>query len=200
LAAAACVGALAAYSGVNIFTAKKPVEPFALAVLDHSGQLQIQWNHASRTILGASRGVIEIFDGPDRRTFPVTAQELAQGGYTYTRKSGDVQVRMAITDSRGNQTQEASRFLGSPPGTAPFSDPPVSRPPAGSPPAGGKENVAAQSVQPPAAPSPAAPSADEKELRAENAREKARIQQLERIVVILQNRLSIAEPNLPEAK
>ncbi len=172
--AAALAGALASFAGLRGLPDHKNVEPISLAMFDHAGQLQIQWNHSAGALSAAKNGSIEIEDGGSKQTFSLTAQDLAQGSYTYVRKTGDVQVRMQVADEHGQQKQEASRFLGA---AATPSDaiPAVSAPVKASNPG---ENNAAVSVDLDAA-------------LEESARQKTRIQQLERTIVILQGRLGV---------
>ena len=90
-------------------------EPAGLTVVERDGQLQIEWNRASRVIANASRGKIEIADGASNRTIPLAASDLGTGKVTYARTTGDVEVRMEVENAVGGVTLEASRFLGAPP-------------------------------------------------------------------------------------
>jgi len=101
--------------GVRYFTMRPGAEPIALSVLERDAQLQIAWNHAARPITGAVRGSLEIIDGQEPRTIALSPQDLAQGSFTYARKTGEIEVRMTVENSSGQKTQEASRFLGRPP-------------------------------------------------------------------------------------
>ncbi len=147
-------------------------EPLSLGMIEQNGQLQIQWNRASRTILNATGGTLEIVDGQDKRDIPMNRSELAQGSFTYARQTGDVQVRLTVTGSGEQPMVEASRFLGAAP-----------------PPAPGDTNetdtlkVERDALQ------------DEvTRLRQQSGQQAARIQQLERTLLILQSRLGIATP------
>jgi len=143
------------------------VEPLALGVLERDGQLQIQWNHASEAIADSTDGVLQIVDGPDKRDIPMSRPELAQGSLTYLRHSGDVQVRLIVNDSRGQRTEEASRFLGTAPAAVDASELDTLK-------------VERDALQ------------DEvTRLRAQSAQQSARIQQLDRTILILQSRLGI---------
>ena len=87
-------------------------ESLALSVLEREGQLDIQWNRAAEPVSKAVGGELEIADGPQTRTIPLSAAELAQGKFSYKRETGDIQVRMSVAQSNGSKVQEASRFLG----------------------------------------------------------------------------------------
>jgi proteasome lid subunit RPN8/RPN11 len=142
-------------------------EPLALAVIERDGQLQIQWNHASEAIADSTDGVLEIVDGPDKRDIPMSRTELAQGSFTYLRHSGDVQVRLIVNDPRGQRTEEASRFLGTAPAAVDASELDTLK-------------VERDALQ------------DEvTRLRTQSAQQSARIQQLDRTILILQSRLGI---------
>jgi proteasome lid subunit RPN8/RPN11 len=153
--------------GLRFLGPQLHVEPLSLAVIERNGQLQINWNHASQSIVGATSGSLEIVDGGEKRSIPLNRTELAQGSFTYMRRSGDVEVRLAVTTSGGGRMEEASRFLGTPPESADASEMDAIK-------------LQRDALQ------------DEvKRLRAQSGQQAARIQQLERTLVILQSRLGI---------
>jgi len=159
--------AAAAVVGLRYFGPQLNPEPIALTVLERDGQLQIQWNHSSRTVLDATNAVLEIVDGTDSRKIELSSTDLAMGNFTYARRSGDVQIRMEIRNSRGTSTQEASRFLGAAPEHVDANEVDVLK-------------LEHDSLQ------------DEvTRLRTQNAAQAARIQQLERTLTIMQTRLNV---------
>jgi proteasome lid subunit RPN8/RPN11 len=93
-------------------------QPLDLAVLERDGELQIQWNAAAKPVTTATKGTLQILDGPDSKTVPLSPQALSSGKFTYQRKSGDVEVRMTVEEGGATTAQAASRFLGRPPGAA----------------------------------------------------------------------------------
>jgi proteasome lid subunit RPN8/RPN11 len=101
--------------GVRYFLLVPRADPIALSVLEHDGQLQIQWNHNARSVTGAAAGALDITDGKDSRHVALSPQDLAQGRFTYQRNTGDIQVRMAVEDAQGQKIEERSQYLGSPP-------------------------------------------------------------------------------------
>jgi proteasome lid subunit RPN8/RPN11 len=145
-------------------------EPITLAVVEHDGQLQVQWSHSAKLVREAVRGSLEISDGGESKTMALSREMLASGNFTYVRKTGDVEVRMTVETPDGARWQEASRYLGRPPAAAVASDPSTGTTPAGT------------DTQPPAA------SDEVTRLRQENARQAAQIQRLERTLRILQSR------------
>jgi proteasome lid subunit RPN8/RPN11 len=105
---------LAAVFGLRYWMRPAQV-PISLAVVEHDGQLHIEWNHSARPITAAVHGTLVINDGKDTNTFALSPRELTVGNFNYERKTGDVEVRMSVEDSEGSKTQEASRFVGQPP-------------------------------------------------------------------------------------
>jgi hypothetical protein len=161
--------------GLRYFVLRPTVEPISLAVLEHEGQLQIAWNHSSRAVAQAIRGTLEISDGGDTKRIAMTPGDLQRGNLTYQRHSGDVEVRLIVEEEGGEKTQEASRFLGRPPEK----------------PAENKEDA-----QPANALETQRSDVDAEvtRLRKQNEEQAARIQQLERIVKIMQTRSGDAPP------
>jgi hypothetical protein len=106
---------LAAVFGLRYWMLRPAQEPIALAVIEHDGQLRIEWNHAARPVTAAVHGTLVINDGSGTQTYTLSPRELTAGSYTYERKTGDVEVRMSVEDSDGAKVQEASRFLGQAP-------------------------------------------------------------------------------------
>lgn len=153
--------------GLRFLGPQLRVEPLSLAVIERDGQLQIQWNHASQSIAGATSGTLDIVDGGEKRSIPMNRNELAQGSFTYMRRSGDVEVRLAVNASGGGRMEEASRFLGTAPAAVDASEMDAIK-------------VERDALQ------------DEvTRLRGQTGQQAARIQQLERTLVILQSRLGI---------
>ena len=112
----------------------------------------------------AVRGTLEIADGPQTRTIPLTPADLALGKFSYKRDTGDIQVRMSVEAPDGNKVQEASRFLGPPPSNGKRG--------------GVKDAPAAQDEL----------EAEVARLKQSNDQQAQRIQQLERTLKILQTR------------
>ena len=177
--AVVAVGVVLAVVGMRFFGPHLNVEPIGLAMSEHEGELRIQWNPASRSIRSAARASIEITDGGNaagKQVIDLTPTQLASGNLTYARKSGDVQIRMAVSGS-GGPVEEGSRFLGNPPDKALDAGAEAG---AGAPAAvGGPDSQ---------------PLQDEvTRLRAENSQQAERIRRLERTLTILRSRLGIAD-------
>jgi hypothetical protein len=115
---------------------------------------------------------LEIVDGQDKRAIPMNRSELGQGSFTYVRQTGDVQVRLTVTGSGGRPMVEASRFLGAAPAA----------------PQGDTNETDALKVERDAL------QDEVTRLRQQSGQQAARIQQLERTLLILQSRLGAAAP------
>jgi len=169
LAAWAAVVLIAVLTGLRYFLVSPAAEPIALSVIERDGQLQIGWNNAARPVTGAVRGSIEINDGKDDKLIPLSPRDLAQGRLTYARKTGDVEVRLQVENSSGEKVQEASRFLGRPVVAI-------------DPNAASAEQQHREELE-----------AQVRGLQQQNQQQAARIQQLERTLMILRTRLG-ADP------
>jgi proteasome lid subunit RPN8/RPN11 len=151
--------------GLRYFVEMPRVEPLALALVEHNGQLQVEWNHSARPVTSAVRGALTIRDGQAPRTFPLTPQDLAHGAFTYRRASDDVEVRMSVENAGGEKVEETTTFLGAAPVQSDSEEKAKAE----------KERGDLQ--------------AEIKRLQQENASQAARIQELERNLKILQSRL-----------
>jgi proteasome lid subunit RPN8/RPN11 len=155
--------------GIRYFLLPSHVEPVGLNVTERDGQLQIDWNRASRSVTGAARGSLVIVDGKETHTLPLAPRDLSKGNFSYQRSSGDVEVRMTVETSSGEKTEDASRFLGQPPAK------------------GDSEELKTLQQERDQL------TAEVERLRRENAAQNERIQQLDRTLRILQTRLGIAQ-------
>jgi hypothetical protein len=152
--------------GLRYYFAPATVEPIGLTILEREGQLQIQWDPNAGPVKKAVRGSLEIVDGTQVQTVPLSSQILAGGRFNYQRVGGDVQVRMSVEARDGSKSPPvASQFLGPPPVKA-----------------GDDEQKALESRR-------AELETEIAQLRAQNAAQAGRIQQLERTLRILQTRL-----------
>ena len=115
LVAALIIIAALAVAGARFLSFGPAPETIALSVIERDGQLDIEWNRSAAPVARAVRGSLEIADGPQSRTVPLTPADLALGKFSYKRETGDVQIRMSVEASDGTKLPEASRFLGPPP-------------------------------------------------------------------------------------
>ncbi len=63
--------------GLRFLGPQLNAEPLALAVIERDGQLQIQWNHGSKSIADATGGTLQIVDGQEQRSVQMKRSELA---------------------------------------------------------------------------------------------------------------------------
>jgi proteasome lid subunit RPN8/RPN11 len=166
LAAWGAIVLVLAVLGWRYFAPTTRPDPLKLTLIEHNGQLQIEWNHVARPVLSAVRGALSIRDGQAPRAFPLTPQDLEHGAFTYQRTSDDVEVRMSVENANGEKVEETSTFLGLTPVKS-DSDEKTK--------AAEKERSDLQ--------------AEIDRLRHENAAQAARIQELERTLAILRARL-----------
>lgn len=87
--------------------------PLALRVLDFDGQLQIVWDPSAVPAKEVRRGSVNIVDGTQRVVVPLDSAGFREGGVTYARRSGSVEVRLRVERAQGPQ-EEYVRFLGRP--------------------------------------------------------------------------------------
>src|SRR5581483_3929648 len=114
-AAASIVVAALAVAGARYFSIAPVNQTIGLTVLERDGQLDIGWDRAAAPVAKAVRATLNITDGTQNRTIPLTPADLALGKFSYKRETGDIQVRMNVEDADGIKVPEASRFLGPPP-------------------------------------------------------------------------------------
>lgn len=151
--------------GWHYFAPRAQPEPVGLALAEKDGVLQVQWNHAAKPIVDATRGDLEINDGKQSRTISLSASDLALGSFAYQRSTGDIEVRLVVDSPDGAKVQEVSRYLGSAPVPAKTADTQALE---------HRRDELQEEVE---------------RLRRENSQQTAHIQQLERTIRILQTRL-----------
>jgi hypothetical protein len=157
---------LLAVGAMKFVQQNQPPIALGLLILERDGQLQIQWDNTSRAILNSTSGTLSIQDGPEALKVPLSRLELAEGRHLYTRQGGDVEVRLEVLTQDG-PLKESTRFLGRPPAPVVTQEEIQA----------GVENEALQQ--------------ENEKLKSENAELRDRVQQLERMRVVLESRLGI---------
>jgi hypothetical protein len=164
--------------------------------------VQLAWDANARGIRDSFRGEMEINDGSKSSQVSLTSDQLHAGKMSYQRQSGDVGFGLTVYPTNGDPIHDFTRLIApmleaptEPPQLLPESAAPATPSPAIPTPA-----------SPPASPSPASqaapPAAGESELQQEVQRlkedvskERARADELQNLVRILENRLGIqSEP------
>lgn len=92
-----------------------PVQTVGLNTIDRDGQLQIRWNGDAPPVQSAAAGSLLILDGGATMTIPLDRPHVQSGAYTYSRKSGRVDVTLTVSQPDGKETRVATLFSGSAP-------------------------------------------------------------------------------------
>jgi len=167
IAAGAVIAVVLAVVAWSYFSVPNLPPALGLAILERDGQLLVQWSPNAGPIALAARGELAISDGGPAQVIPLAARDLASGKFAYVRKTGEVEVRLTVASVNGKSVEEASHFLGRPP------EPPKNDE---------FDALLARSQE---------LEAEIKKLKGENAKQAQKIQELERIRLILQSRLGI---------
>ena len=165
---AAWVAAFVAVAGfaVPFISGQKDAKAISLTLLEKQGILQVEWNRTPEVSQPGSIGNLMIVDGTETHNVTLGSKDLEAGRFAYQRKTGEIEVRLSLRLPDGTSIQEASRFLGRTPATDP------------------SEMSAADARR-------AQLESEVTRLRSENVTQQDRIQQLERTLRVLQNRLGI---------
>ncbi len=90
-------------------------EKLGLSSIDHDGQLQIQWNGNSKAALASTGGSLLIVDGKESHTVELGRPHVLTGSFTHARRTGHVDVTLALPQPGGGEVREATLFSGDPP-------------------------------------------------------------------------------------
>jgi hypothetical protein len=158
--------------------------------------VQLNWDAGTRAVQDSYRGEIDISDGANRSQVALTKEQLRAGKLAYQPQSGDVAFDMTVYPSNGDPVHDSTRIITPAVPAAPTQPPqllPVN--PAPSTP------VASANIQRPAEterPADAAPSGDDaalqrqvEQLKVDLGKERARADELQNLVRILEQRLGI---------
>ena len=140
--------------------------------VDHTAQLE--WNANSSAIHDAQRGEINVTDGGKNSQIALSSDQLRAGKMTYLAQSGDVGFDLAVYPANGSPVHESTRLV------APAASEP--RPQA----------LASTKVD------DSALQAQVRRLAEDLRKERARADQLQNLVRILENRLGV-QPDTPPA-
>jgi hypothetical protein len=83
-----------------------------LQLQDHDGQLEIRWDPRSDLIRQTAAAKLLILDGAERLIVSLDPEQLQRGTAIYARRSGDVEVRMAVPKRDGKIAEETAIFHG----------------------------------------------------------------------------------------
>lgn len=106
--------ASAGYAFRDLWLPKTP-GPLQVGLYDLDGQLTIGWGRSAEPLRGAESGTLEILDGGNKVSLPLTPELLQKGTAVYSRQTGDVFVRLQAKLPGGKALEGIARFTGPPP-------------------------------------------------------------------------------------
>lgn len=86
-------------------------DPILLRVAEINGDLRIEWDRASSSVLGASEGSLEIRDRQQTRSIRLSPEQLALGHYLYPATTSDTAVRLKVTGLLRPDVEESVNFV-----------------------------------------------------------------------------------------
>jgi hypothetical protein len=84
----------------------------ALRVLDSAGQLRVSWNGTASQVRNGRAAHLEITDGGEKLWIELAREQLRNGNVDYTRRSGNVMVRLVVQPEDGPPVEEVASFIG----------------------------------------------------------------------------------------
>lgn len=108
------LGAIALFAVPKLRNANPATEPLQLRLVDSKGQLRLEWERTSATILSADGATLYINDGAPQSPVDVDRDTLKAGSVTYARMTEDVSVRMVVRRKGMDPFQELARYVGPP--------------------------------------------------------------------------------------
>jgi hypothetical protein len=91
----------------------RAADTISLEAREREGILRFTWNGQSRPFFQAKSGRIEIIDGDDKRSYPLTDAELQRGFFPVIRRNADVTARLVLNYGNSGR-EEIMRYLGHP--------------------------------------------------------------------------------------
>jgi hypothetical protein len=173
--------------------APSPSSVLALRAWNESQTVQLAWDANSRAVRDAYRGEIAIDDGGKTSQVALTSDQVHAGKMSYLPQSSDVGFEITVYPTNGDPIHDSTRLI-APGFRAPTEAPqilPQNPPPPSASPA---PVVPAPAAVAPATPVPSDANARDREvqqLRQEVAKQRARADELQNLVRILETRLGI---------
>jgi proteasome lid subunit RPN8/RPN11 len=150
-----------------------PSASIALRAWNEAQTVQLAWDANSRALRDSYRGQIEIHDGTKNSQIALSSEQLHAGKMSYIPQSSDVGIVMTVYPAKGDPFHDSTRVIV--PSFETPTQPPQLLPAAPSPPAA-DQTALQQQVQ---------------HLKEDLSKERARADELQNLVRILENRLSI---------
>ena len=175
--------------------APSPHESIALRAVGEAQSVQLAWNVNSRAIRDSDGAEIEINDGGKSSQVSLTSDQLRTGKMSYLPQSSDVSFEMTVHPANSDPIHDSARLI------APvFSLPPApTQPPQLIPASPAPSNPFAANAPAPPAASQDALQQQITQLKEDLGKERARADELQNLVRILENRLRI-QPDLGKAE
>jgi len=178
--------------------APSPSSALALHAWNEAQTVQLAWDANSRVVRDAYRGEIAIDDGGKTSQIALTSDQVHAGKMSYLPQSNDVGFEITVYPTSGDPIHDSTRLIA--PGLHAPTQPPQllpanpAPPPASPAPAVPAPAAVAPAAVAPTTPAPADANARDQEvqqLRQEVAKQRARADELQNLVRILENRLGI---------
>ncbi len=178
-------------------------DSIALHVSNQDQTVQLAWDANSRAIRDSYRGEIEIDDGGKTSQVSLTGDQLHSGRMSYVPQSTDVGFELTVYPPNGEPIHDSTRLVTpvprpatQPPQLLPANPAPASPAPVNSAPASPIPASPPQAIAPAPSADQIATDAQVQQLKQALARERARADELQNLVRILENRLGI-QPTVP---
>jgi hypothetical protein len=167
-----------------------PNASIALRAWTEAQTVQLSWDATSHAIHDSYRGQIEINDGGKNSQISLSVEQLHSGKMSYVPQSNDVGIVMTVYPAHGDPFHDSTRLIVPSLDAAPTQPPqliPANPAPTAPPPA------AAAPAVPPVAPAvdPSGLQQEVQRLKEQLGKERARADELQNLVRILENRLGI---------
>ena len=77
--------------------------PLGLRVTARKQQVEIRWDHSSRAVVGADKGLIRMIEGEMAELIPLDRRDLQDGYVAYTPMTNDVKIRLEVSERDGSR-------------------------------------------------------------------------------------------------
>jgi hypothetical protein len=92
-------------------TTAGPESPLGLKVTFQEQRVEIRWNHESRAMLGAPKGLVKITDGKVTEFISLDRRDLRDGHVSYTPITKDVSICFEVIAADGTSVTESARAV-----------------------------------------------------------------------------------------
>jgi proteasome lid subunit RPN8/RPN11 len=103
----------AAAAVISVLEMRRESAPFQVRLADSNGQLTISWDRTAQAVQQARSATLEIGDGNEAISVPLTPDQVRRGNVTYMRNSRAVTVRLRVHPESGPPVDDLASFVGS---------------------------------------------------------------------------------------